>query len=509
GHGQAAAALFNFLSQPEKSKIAVPALQERSARQLEIWKGRGPLGHQWEFLAEALVEEATDWRSILPMVAGSFIYQGVKGATLARWARSGTSAWYARGRAGQWAASLAGFIPEVSAFAGLSRWLHPESLSPFSQEWSSAALTLATLKGFGALGRSLNSSLLPSLALQYFGLLTAHRLEGSLGWRDIPDSPAWFLDSLSTLIALNLGAGMAHRLLGPSWAAFMKRLVPPPRPPDLPKFSIGMESWVLQAPMGPSLGPPVMTMVGKTRSGRYRPKKPKAKTGPAGAETHEAFLRFLRGRQEKKDHSLEGPNEILRKTGSFWKAVHGSIRLSPEGTRCLYGIYLGNWDPSHLTELSRAFVIKRGLKEIRIRYRDGKILRMKRNKLGMEEHSLENYSPRDEVYTGEDYPQGELVKTYLYAPWQVPERFLTPGEVLREARRINYILPREEIIEIDREKDGIRISYKEQTEFFGPEDMGRRATVHGETLCLEFGDKKIFLRNGSGELVIKQGEEQR
>jgi len=226
-----------------------PAIRQRAENQLRALSGEGPLGPRLEILGGRLVREATDWRMILPMMAGSVAYQLGRTATLARLANPASSAWYARGLGLRAVAGTVGYVGEVATFAHLNRGLRSwsgEPLRPYGEEIGSAALTLGALKASGFLFHRLgywahgldemgqatrlaswqrvSSALLPQAGM-FSGLLAARGLESSLGWQPpITDGGALVTETLGSMLSLGLGAHLGGTVLGPRFHHFTQQL---------------------------------------------------------------------------------------------------------------------------------------------------------------------------------------------------------------------------------------------------------------------------------------------
>lgn len=229
---------------------AIPqSIQSRADQEFRAIMGEGPLGQRLDYLGQRLIREAIDWRLIVPMMAGSAVYQLGRTATLARLANPTSSAWYARGLGLRGVAGTLGYAGEVMTFAHLSRglrYLNGEALGPYGHELGSAAVTLGLLKTTGFLSHRLNywahglnelgqatrlrawqrvsSTLLPQVGI-FTGLMTARGLESHLGWQPpITDGGALVTETLGTMLALSAGSRLGHVALGPRFQAFTQQL---------------------------------------------------------------------------------------------------------------------------------------------------------------------------------------------------------------------------------------------------------------------------------------------
>jgi len=149
-------------------------------------------------------------------------------------------AWRARALAG----SLS-WMAEVSAFTALSRAFADAPLRPFAQDLASAGLTLGAFKLSGFLGNQvfLKSQsvaelafpkiLSPSQTVQklfysqsamLMGLLASKGLEAKLGWAKATKSENLLLDTVGSLLSLNLSSSLAHQALGPKFSSLEREL---------------------------------------------------------------------------------------------------------------------------------------------------------------------------------------------------------------------------------------------------------------------------------------------
>lgn len=205
---------------------------------IEAILGGGPFGNRAERALRDLAGQATDYRAIVPMVAGSVAYAATRAAFLGRCARAMPGL---RARA---AAVGAGFLAEVPVFALGSRGLHAWSGEAVSwdapsvaRDFAATALVLGAMKLGGSLGRrgleevavgrptfaERAGWLLPQAGM-YFGLLAAHETEAALGLRDKAPWTSSALEAFASLLALGAGARLGQLALGPGFARFQAEL---------------------------------------------------------------------------------------------------------------------------------------------------------------------------------------------------------------------------------------------------------------------------------------------
>ncbi|MFO1463413.1 MAG: hypothetical protein U1F66_06520 [bacterium] len=227
------------------------ALQAKAQNRLDAILGRGAFGGRAEFLFRRLAKDATDPKTIVPMIAGSAVYGLARTATLGRLLAGSRGAWYAGGLGARLSAASIGFAAEVPTFVLVSRTLRrlgAEGPSPepgLGQEFSSAALTLGLLKAFSYAGqqglakfhgvnelgvatrfagiRKLSQPIFSQGSL-FAGLLAAHRAETGLGLRPQVDGATMVTDTLGAMLSLGAGGRIGEALLGPRFAAHQSGL---------------------------------------------------------------------------------------------------------------------------------------------------------------------------------------------------------------------------------------------------------------------------------------------
>ncbi len=315
------------LAAQEREAVAVPVLaflsagpegistplRQRADQEFQALLGQGPLGGRLEVMSRRLMHEATDWRVIVPMMAGSTVYQLGRTASLARFGNPLSKAWYARGLGLRGLAGTIGYTGEVLTFANLSRGLRQatgDPVGPYGEEMASAALTLGLLKasgfifhrmsfwahGMDELGHAtrlapwqrVSSTVMPQLGI-FSGLMAARGLESWVGWQaPITDGGALITETLGTMFALSVGTRLGHTVLGPRFHRFTQNLGrsaeiyaqyadrggPPPAGAAAP--NPGLES--LSIPEALDLATPqgigIMAMSSHDGPGRIPPRRP-------------------------------------------------------------------------------------------------------------------------------------------------------------------------------------------------------------------------------------------
>jgi len=229
-----------------------PEMRERAQGRLDALSGRGPTGARIEFLASRFLHDALDYRSFLPMLAGTAVFSALRATALSRFAACGADAWYARGISARAIAGGFGFLGEFSTFSLLGRGLR--DLSGEQVAWDAesvgkdllgAALSLGALKVFGWAGEQsfLKLHQLPELgaawrlqglerfshamipqASMFLGLLASRGLEEKVGLRAPLDGGTLFTDTLSSMLSLGIGAQVGNGMMGRKWAQFQTEL---------------------------------------------------------------------------------------------------------------------------------------------------------------------------------------------------------------------------------------------------------------------------------------------
>ncbi len=219
-------------------------VSEWAQKKLDTILGKGSAGLRAEVLIRGFAEAATDYRMILPLIAGSVVGQTVRAATLSRFATA-RATWLTRGLNARFAAGFAGYAAEVPVFAMSARLLAGPNGSTVSQDLQRAALTLGALKVFGYAGNQgflklhgfnelavptrlhglarVNRVAIPQASL-FLGLMGSHHLEAWAGLRPQVDGATTATDTLATMVSLGVGSHLGHRLLGPRFAAFQAEL---------------------------------------------------------------------------------------------------------------------------------------------------------------------------------------------------------------------------------------------------------------------------------------------
>lgn len=246
GNLKVAAAIYERVGANSSS----PSIAERAKQGLAALSGTAAFGQRAEFLLSQFSHQASDYRMIVPMIAGSALFNLTRAATLGRLAAS--EAWFSRGLAARVAANLSSFAVEVPSFSLLSRGLM--DLSGESMSWSpgavakdlaSTTLMLGALKSFGYLGNQaylkvhglneigaamrlkaferFSQAMIPQ-ASAFSGMLFAHHVETELGLRPKIEGASVVTDTLASLLSLGVGSHLGRRALGAGFQSWESEL---------------------------------------------------------------------------------------------------------------------------------------------------------------------------------------------------------------------------------------------------------------------------------------------
>lgn len=227
GRSEQAALLLARISQVAALSSDV---KTQAGREADALAGRASNGLRAEFLISHLAKEATDYRSIVPMLAGSLAGQAVSTAFLGRMAGS-APAWLTRGAAARALAGLGGLGAELPIFVSASRLLSGAAHGSWGEDFQKAALTLGALRVFGAGVPSVLGSNAPSflkngapLLANFGGVAAARILQGQLGLAPRVDGSVLLTDTLAGMLSLTVGAHLGKSLLGPRFAALQSEM---------------------------------------------------------------------------------------------------------------------------------------------------------------------------------------------------------------------------------------------------------------------------------------------
>lgn len=221
--------------QGEGSAPKLAEIQSRAQQRLNALQGSGSTALRAEVLVKNFVHDATDYRMIVPMLAGSLASQAVGSAVFGRLAGTVRPAWWSRGLGAKVISGLAGYAAEVPLFTQLNRSFSGAH-SPLGDDLARSALTLGSLKAFGAGGSRLGQAVARRTGSENFivsafgqgsaflGMLSSHRLEEHLGLRPRVDGATTVTDILSSMVSLGVGSHLGHRALGPGFATFQREM---------------------------------------------------------------------------------------------------------------------------------------------------------------------------------------------------------------------------------------------------------------------------------------------
>ncbi len=344
---------------------AVPAsLRQQASRELDSILGKGSTGLRTEFLVGQFTEQATDWRVIAPMIAGSAVYSLARTTALSRLA--------GLGRGAKLGSSAMGMAFEVPVFALGTRALarHSDPRRSVADDLWGATLTLGALKMFGAGGQAAwkrahgfseagvatrmagSANLSRGVFTQgsmFLGLMASHRLEQAVGLRPKVDGATAVTDTLSSMVALGVGANLGHRILGPGFTRFQAEVESraqaiseglnrpagdPTRPiPWLASIMQGKEGGGSLVPVAagggrlpigvirpllPAKGGNVSMMVASGDEGGKPPAGLASTGGPGGEPKSPPPLTWLTLSHDKVTHSLRVTEAFLPEAQRLW-----------------------------------------------------------------------------------------------------------------------------------------------------------------------------------------------
>ncbi|MCE9624501.1 MAG: ATP-grasp domain-containing protein [Deltaproteobacteria bacterium] len=246
---QPAGALYSAIVQ---GGDAVPAEARKQAQlELDAMTGKGGTGRRLEFLTQQFVKQATDVKTIAPMILGSAVYSLTRATVLGRMAATVEGSWFTRGAGARFTASLAGFAVEVPTFALSSRALISATDGGVSWDGASvakdllgASLTLGALKVFGHLGNQgflklhgigeMEAAQLTRFqkfsqaafgqGSMFAGMMFSHKLEEKVGLRPHVDGSTAVTDTLAAMVSMGIGGHLGNKMLGARFASFQQEL---------------------------------------------------------------------------------------------------------------------------------------------------------------------------------------------------------------------------------------------------------------------------------------------
>ncbi|HKY64116.1 MAG TPA: hypothetical protein VJR29_11930 [bacterium] len=337
GQAEAAAQIYTTVleSLPEEADCR---FRHKVQSRLEGIQGQGALGPRAEFLLNRFTKDAFDPKVIAPMMLGTSVFSLTRTLALGRF---GSSALF-RAVGPRFAASSLGFVAEVPAFALSSRALRPASSQEPSigQELAGAAITLGFLKAFGHGAQTLGATSafrngpqlqrhLLSQTAMFGGLMTAHKVEEGLGLRPHVDGATTVTDTLASMLSLGIGASLAHRALGPRYAALQGELNWRFRTysnESKLKLAPSLAISAVGAPKG--FAHPAMQMSGLDRPGKGEAEpRPKAE-GPMREEDRQRTIGDLVGQIRDFKLDINSTNQDLNRLEtivvSFLKSLIGA-----------------------------------------------------------------------------------------------------------------------------------------------------------------------------------------
>jgi len=207
--------------------------------------GQGAGGGRFEFLLKRFAKDATDYKTILPMMAGSFVGQLAETAVLGRLAGTARSGLMASRFAPTLVSAGAGYVPEFVTFALMNRAMAAKPEGSLLDDLERSALSIGALKLMGALGnqaflrlhgvgelgvatRLTGLTQFNQFAISqssvFMGMLLSHKLEERMGLRPKTDNGTFVTDTLTSMLSMSVGAHLGQQALGSRFARFQQEL---------------------------------------------------------------------------------------------------------------------------------------------------------------------------------------------------------------------------------------------------------------------------------------------
>ncbi len=230
-----ASGIYSSMSQAGLPQRVVSQAQSR----LDAINGVGDSSPRAEFLMRRLARHAIDPSMIVGMGAAGMAFRTVRLAMLSRLAATPVPSPFTRGLGANLVASSVGFLAEAPIFTAAVRGTNvllgrELDWSPGAvwTEFAGGAITLFCLKGMGALAgtllRRLNGGMAPAQlsvprrvaakTIQqggiFAGILTGHKLEEILEFREAHDGATFLTDGLATLLQFHVAGRLSHQLMG-------------------------------------------------------------------------------------------------------------------------------------------------------------------------------------------------------------------------------------------------------------------------------------------------------
>lgn len=492
GYLPQAADLYDDLTQPINSRFFSEGCREEAAASLAALRGEGSGVARAQLLSERFLENASDWRVILPMMAGTAVYQGVRislAAKLTHWSGFNRHLF----------AGTVAFFPELSIFTGLSRTLRHlspvpgDGKLPLSHELASAALTLSTLKTLGAMAAPLAQYPLVRPALPFLGLLAAHGLEVRVGLRQASNFTTMWTDTLSSYLALSLGIRLGQRTgLDPS--AMIPRMLPLSSPVLVRTAALGptdLESSVV-----------MMNQAKDTTGGKPLEGRPLLPSRELSGE----ILAWLQEINPYESERSLGPDQIAHRTGDMGLAVRAAARLARPHVNALHlNLLAARWDGFRL-DGERALGSRRSLNSLIFHFANGDQYRLSRTPGGYRWETLSDPGRPISSFPPPLTPDSQTETFFISSPWREVLDVSNIRTFLKELRREKVKVPPEERVTVRRTDEGILVKFGSKDYFYGYQDKDHRFFIEGGRLKLKVGNGFLTIRRGGEELDYQEGD---
>jgi len=181
-----------------------------------------PVESKFEAFLSGFVREATDYRTILPMLVGS-AFAGMARAAAFRGIRGGTKVLSGAFTSRFLAASVASAV-EIPIFATTSRWLRDGQLAT-PEDVAHASLGLGAMRLLQGAASLFSKHSLIQHGGGFAGIYGAQWLEEGIGLRPGQDGESRLIASLAAWVSASVGSNLGARLLGTGYARFQAELM--------------------------------------------------------------------------------------------------------------------------------------------------------------------------------------------------------------------------------------------------------------------------------------------
>jgi len=345
------AALLSFLDQDQ-----VPdPLRKKANQELNAILGKGSSGLRSEVLFATTFHEASNYKTVIPMLLASVAGQVASTATLGRIASMGREGWIGSGLGARVVAGSMGFLAEFPTFALANRAFQGDRGKSLGDDMARSAITLGALRLFGWMGeqtflkiQGFNELGIPTrltglakfnqIALPQFftfaGLLFAHKLEEKVKLRDQVDDATTVSDTIASMVSMSAGSGIGHVVLGEGFANFRREMglradiYSKFGDPTPPKKGTENATWVHAKMAGnPLLGSVGMIMSASVLGGGNGSGRPPPSFFRVGEENSSQLIRRLRQIEGRPISAIEAKMRDAPNAQSFLGGLESLLEL--------------------------------------------------------------------------------------------------------------------------------------------------------------------------------------